>query len=282
MKNLQAVARLILQSVPSLPLTILEVGARPVGENEPFHRLLEALPGSRVIAIEVDSALCAELNRQARPSLRYYPHALGRTEETRPFYEAMHPMCSSLYEPDHAVLDRYHGLEVARLKSVGTIETVSLDTFSRRHELGPIDFIKIDIQGAELDVFAGGTATLAGTLGIVTEVEFVPLYKQQPLFGDVCRFLAEHALPFHRFLGMCGRTLRPVLINNDPNAMTQHLWADALFLRDLSRIDQFAPEQLLKLAVFSNLYQSADVAVCCLLEYDRRTGTNLAAGYMGL
>ena len=32
------------------------------------------------------------------------------------------------------------------------IETISLDYFVEKHEVGDVDFIKIDVQGAELDV----------------------------------------------------------------------------------------------------------------------------------
>ena len=63
-----------------------------------------------------------------------------------------------------------------------------------------VDFIKIDIQGAELDVFKGGVDTLKDVVAIVSEVEFIPHYIDQPLFGDVCSFLTEKGFMFHKFL----------------------------------------------------------------------------------
>ena len=39
-----------------------------------------------------------------------------------------------------------------------------------------IDFIKIDVQGGELDVFKGGSKTLKNVLKIVCEVEFIQHY----------------------------------------------------------------------------------------------------------
>lgn len=282
MKNVQSVAQIIRGVAASLPLTILEVGARSVGSPEPLHGFLDLFPGSRVAAIEVDPQLCTQLNSTARPGLRYYASPLGRSRETRPFYETVHPACSSLYEPNEPLLDRFNGLEFAKLQTVSSIETVSLDEFATSQSIGPIDFIKIDVQGAELDVFAGGTSTLASVLGIVSEVEFVPLYRDQPLFGDVCTFLAEQSITFHKFLTFGGRSLRPILINNDPHNMTQHLWSDALFFRDLAHAEELTSLQLLKTAVFANLYKSADVAGVCLLEYDRREGTNLAQTYLSL
>lgn len=282
MQNPQSVAEIIHLRAPPLGFTILDVGARPVGEAEPFQSILSHFPGSRVVAIEVDPQLCAELNRNAQPGLCYYPNALGRAQETRRFYETAHPMCSSLYQPNERLLNRFNCLDVAKLKAIDSIDTVSLDEFVRMHSIGPIDFIKVDVQGAELDVFVGGVRTLADTLAILSEVEFVPLYLDQPLFGDVSRFLAEQGIAFHKFLEISGRTLRPFLINDDPTYMTQQLWGVALFLRDLSRIERLTSPQLLKMAVLANLYKSPDVAGVCFLEYDRRAGTDLSPTYMAL
>ena len=48
-----------------------------------------------------------------------------------------------------------------------------------------MDFLKIDIQGAERDVLAHARAKLAETVAIQTEISFVPLYKDQPTLGDI-------------------------------------------------------------------------------------------------
>ena len=45
------------------------------------------------------------------------------------------------------------------------------------YKIDCIDFIKIDVQGAELDVFKGGKKALENVLKIICEMEFVPLYE---------------------------------------------------------------------------------------------------------
>jgi FkbM family methyltransferase len=270
---LKQLARVVLEAQPQLAFTTLEIGALPLeGQGEPAHQLLDAFPGSRVIAFELDKQLCAELNRKAKPGMRFYPAALGRTEEERPLYETRHPMCTSLYKPNEALLERYFNLEFAMLKSVSSVRTVSLDRFAADNAVPDVDFIKIDVQGAELDVFAGATATLRGAVAIVSEVEFLPLYVDQPLFGDVCRFLAGEGLMFHKLLGMAGRALKPTLMNDDRNFAVQHLWSDAMFVRDILQLGELAPDKLLKLAVFANLYRSPDLMFHCLERYEQRRG----------
>lgn len=272
----EALVHIVQRTARLLAFNILEIGAVPLNEDpEPFYSLIPSFPGSRINAFEVDPEVCKRLNDKGINGVVYHPVALGRTEEERPFYVTNHPMCASLYKPNEKLIERFHHMEVAMLKSVTTIKTVSLDYFARENNIGLVDFIKIDIQGAELDVFQGGVSTLRDVVAIVTEVEFVHHYENQPLFGDVCAFLAKQGLVFNKFLGVAGRTLKPTILNNNPNFPTHHIWSDAFFFRDPMRLEAFSTEQLLKLAVLASVYGSPDVSVCCFAEYDKRNGSKI-------
>jgi FkbM family methyltransferase len=156
-KTFNKLAQLVRSLEPDLVFTVLEVGARPISnEQEPFYNLLQLFPGSRILAFEVDEALCRELNEKCLVGVHYFPVALGRDNEKRLLYETIHPMCSSLYQPDELILRSYNNLDVSKLKSVRSIDTCTLDTFMEQHGISDADFIKIDVQGAELDVFKGG------------------------------------------------------------------------------------------------------------------------------
>jgi FkbM family methyltransferase len=276
-------AGLALEREEGLTFTILEVGAVPLDSGpEPFHRLVDWIPGSRILAFEVDQQLCQTLNATAHPSVRFFPTALGRSEEIRQFYVTEHPMCSSLYEPNSDLLELYNNLEVARLRSVQTIETTSLDQFAHRHAIGPVDFVKIDIQGAELEVFKGGKATLEDAVAVICEVEFIPLYRNQPLFGDVCAWMSANGFMFHKFLGLAGRTLSPVVIGKDPNLPSQVMWADAVFIKDVLTIPALTPTKLLKLGLLAHIYDSPDLTYHCLRHYDERQGSECARRYLEL
>lgn len=273
----EALVRIVRQTANQLTFNVLEIGALPIeGHPEPFHSLIPLFPGSRINAFEVDPDLCERLNGKAINGLVYHPVALGKREEERPFYMTRHPMCASLYKSNERLIERYNNMEVAMLKEVITIKTVSLDHFIAVNNIPAVDFIKIDIQGAELDVFQGGMSVLKNVLAIVTEVEFFPLYENQPLFGDVYEFLVKSGFIFHKFMSLSGRSLKPIVFNNNPNFATQHMWADAMFLKDPARLDAISPDQLLKLAVLATMYGSPDVSVYCFQEYDRRQGTGIS------
>ena len=85
----------------------------------------------------------------------------------------------------------YNNLEMAQIKNTTELEAITLHQFIEQQKIKNIDFIKIDVQGAELDIFKGAKEHLAQVLTIVSEVEFVPIYKNQPLFGDVYSFLKK-------------------------------------------------------------------------------------------
>ena len=260
---------------------ILEVGAAPPGrEREPFHALLDIFPGSRITAIELDRELCDALNNEAAAGLRYYPCALGRADEMRTLYETVHPLCTSLYEPDERYPDAYSALDVMRVRSSREIRTASLDTFAREQGLDAVDFIKIDVQGAELDVFEGGAVTLAGVVALVSEVEFVPLYKDQPLFADVDAHLRERGFMLHKLVGFGGRVMKPLARGGTGAYPQQLLWADALYCRDVISGEALTDEQRLKLAVLLDIYDSSDVAHFLLRGSERASDAGLAEEYL--
>jgi FkbM family methyltransferase len=274
--KLKKLAQAVISVDPEIKFTILEIGALPLGDkSEQFHQLVDLFPGSRIIAFELEKDLCDELNAKAPSGISYYPVALGYTEESRLLFQTNHQMCCSLYKPREDLLRQYNGLEVAMLRRVSTVDTVSLDYFLQQHDIIDVDFLKIDIQGAELDVFRGGLSALKDIVAIVTEVEFIPLYYKQPLFGDVSAFLTGNGFMFHKFTGMAGRTLKPVTIGNDLSHATQHMWADAVFIKDILTLEELPVRKLLKLGILSYLYGSPDVAFRCFEVCDIKKLSNL-------
>lgn len=260
---------------------IIEIGALQIqDQKEPFYELLDYFPSSKIIGFEIEKEVCEKMNSNSREGINYYPYALGKTNEKRKLYITKHPMCCSLYKPNEELIKLYNNFEVAYLKEETDIDTVSLDYFLDKHKIGNIDFIKIDVQGAELDVFQGASKALKNVLKIVCEVEFVHHYQNQPLFGDVCNYLVKHDLMFNKFLGLSGRALKPIMLNNDPNLPSQHIWSDAVFVHHVQKIKNLTDEQILKLSLLSCVYFSLDLTFFCLSEYDKRHSTSYAKEWM--
>jgi hypothetical protein len=122
---------------------------------------------------------------------------------------------------------------------------------------------------------------LRSILAIHIEVEFLPLYKGQPLFADIDSFLRAQGFAFHTLVPS-GRTFKPILVNNDPCGwVRQIVWADAVYVRDFMTFGELVPQSLLKLAaIFHEIYESIDVAALALGAYDKNTGSSLQANYL--
>ena len=280
-KVLKVLAEYIKFTDIKINFTIIEVGALQIhNKKEPFYELLDYFPSSKIIGFELEKDVCEKMNIEASKGAKYYPYALGKANEKRKLYTTQHPMCCSLYKPNEKLIKLYNNFEVAYLKEETEIDTISLDYFIEKHDVNNIDFIKIDVQGAELDIFKGGSKALKNVLKIVCEVEFIQLYENQPLFGDVCNYLSQHDLMFNKFLGLAGRALKPLVVNNNPNRPSQHIWSDAVFIRHIQKIHNLSDAQLIKLSLLACVYYSLDLTFHCLSEYDKRNSTSLAKDWM--
>ena len=262
---------------PTIQFKIAEIGAHPHDSevDEPFHILLDFFPNSKIYAFDVDKNECEKLNKAAKTGLKFYPFALGKKNEIRKFYITNKPECSSLYRPNEKLLKLYNNFNGAFLKDIIDIQTITLDEFCEKEKIKYLDFIKIDVQGAELDVLRGAKKSLENILSIVTEVEFIDHYVNQPLYGDVCSYLGDNDLMFQKFLGVGGRTLYPIILKNNINFATQHIWSDAIFIKNVLKISELENSHLLKLSIFAYIYGSLDLTFFCLNIYDQKNKSNV-------
>lgn len=80
-------------------------------------------------------------------------------------------------------LSRYQSVQAATMRRLDSVaQTCGL--------LGERLAIKLDVQGYELEVLAGGEQTIQSTVMVECEVSFAELYAGQPLAGDVLEFMA--------------------------------------------------------------------------------------------
>jgi len=261
----------------SFQIEILDIGAA-LGESPSYQTLVET-GRARITGFEPNEAECEKLNRLYGGTHRFFPHFVGDGKAAT-FYETNWNLTGSLFEPNSRLLDMFQNLgEVTQFVARHPINTVCFDDIP---ELANIDFIKIDIQGGELAVFQNALRVLSGVVAIQTEVEFVELYKQQPMFADVDGFLRRQGFQFHTFTGFGSRAFKPIVVGGDPNrGIRQYIWSDAIYVRDWLRLEHLAATKLKKMAVVAHdILQSWDLAHLVLQSLDRQYGSDHAVRYL--
>jgi FkbM family methyltransferase len=260
-------------------IDVVDVGAMWMGAESVGYMPLLKAGVAKVVGFEPNKPECDRLNELKMPNNRYLPYFVGDGREAI-FYLTSSPMTSSIYEPNLRLLSKFNTLaELTTPVSQTPCQTRRLDDIP---EITNIDFLKIDVQGAELDVIRGGPARLKDTVMIVTEVEFLEMYKGQPLFADVDQEMRRQGFGLHVMGSRMGPALKPFVIGGDPNKrVRQAIWTDTCYIKDFMRFGELRPDQLLKLAAMLNdLFGSADMAALALQHYDAKTGEQLWPQYM--
>jgi len=254
-----------------LTMAVCNVGSRKIDSNDDYATQSWGVfaPNLCIYGFDADSATCEEanadlLNRDIDWVEKHVPVALNDTIGETTLYVTKHPMCSSLYAPNEELLSRFNGLsELASLDHTTRIETTTLDVYSESHNLLPIDFLQIDVQGADLDVLKGATSVVdKSTLAVQIEVEFEELYCGQPLFSDIDAYMRERGFKlFELHQTRQIRSASPIHSTIHPG---QTLWGEAYYLRDPlnSATDERwkTPDNILKLACIADILDFADYA----------------------
>jgi FkbM family methyltransferase len=227
---------------------------------------------AEVLGFEPLKEQCATLNQRAQRNgiaMKYLPWALGDGNE-HTLHITNAPMTSSLLPPDRSTVDLFSGLgDMMQVVDSERLQTHRLDDI---HEARYTDFLKLDVQGAELMILENAKETLRHASVIQCEVEFVELYTGQPLMADIDSFLRSQGFSFLRFAYTAGRPFRPLQIVGAPyQPISQLLWADAVYVRNYRRLETWSNHQLKATSfLMHQLYEAFDLTTLLLAELDRR------------
>lgn len=241
---------------------IIDIGAHPV-HTPPYRGLFDS-GLCEVWGFEPQSDAYDKLMAQKGAREHYQPHVIGDGNET-PLHICRSEGFTSTLEPNLRTLEF-----LGRWQNAMTVEATHQMQSKRLDDLTEIpaaDLIKIDVQGGELTIFQNAKRQLDHVTSIITEVAFVPLYKDQPLYHKQAEELEKSKFFLHKFMSLERKCISSPLMQplDWRRHQSQNIDGDAVFIKDLAYPDNCSDEQLKHLAICADaVFGSFDLALKCL------------------
>ena len=167
------------------PRTVIDVGANKGQFSLVAHYLF---PDAKIHAFEPLESERRIYQSVISGPVQIQSIALGAEKGTANFFVASSADSSCLLAPGK-------GQEAAYGVGLSSTTTVSVDRFdnvmSTTELVAPV-LLKLDVQGAELQVLRGSEGILPHVDAVYCEVSFVELYERQPKASAIVSFLDRH------------------------------------------------------------------------------------------
>ncbi len=238
----------------------------------------------RLYGFEPDEKEVAELNRIAAErglDYRYFAAGLWSKPGNLTFYENKSPGGGAFYEQNTGLTDRWKfanseqkflSMDIFYPTARATWKVTSLEAWAAENGIDDLDFMKLNVQGSELEILKGSGPLLDATIGLMVEVSFVESYKDRPFFADIDAFLRQHRFSFFDLIGhhYMGRARSPITARHAPGLYP--LWGQlieghGIYFKDPIELEargmpteQFSVAKLLKLAAFAEMFGQNEYA----------------------
>jgi FkbM family methyltransferase len=196
---------------------IFEVGA---ADGRDCLRFAELFPTAQVHAFEPVPASFSKLQERivtAENRIKIVNVALSDTLGTATFNLAQWDDASSLFQANQtgSTFDEY-----SMAREIIEVKTDTIDNYCQTVGIDRIDLLKMDAQGAELNILKGAKNTLSKSPIplIYSEVSFLNLYEGGAPFDVLTTYLRTHGYQLHNLYGLV------------TNQKGQLAWGDAIFV----------------------------------------------------
>ncbi|MGD9883986.1 MAG: FkbM family methyltransferase [Reyranella sp.] len=254
---------------PVEPISVADIGAACIAEVPVYRPLLDA-GLAHLHAFEGDPRQIEKIRETYRGKVTVRDCFLSDGSIHTLHVATTESGMTSLLRPNATALRFFNGFPLfGQIHETRPVQTIRLDDVGG---LPDIDFLKLDVQGAELTVLEHGLHRLASCVAIQLEVSYVCLYENQPSFGEVDLFMRRNGFLPHCFLEVKKWSIAPMLRGNDARRpFNQLLESDIVYVRNLLSLQALSARQLRKLSLIAHYcFSSFDLAVRILIELESR------------
>ncbi|MBT3361469.1 MAG: FkbM family methyltransferase [Rhodospirillales bacterium] len=218
-------------------LTYFDIGSRD-GFQGDLHPIAFAVD---VVGFEPDPEEFERL--QSLPSepwksLTNLPFGVSDQSGLQTLYIPTDPQSASLLKHNAKIGRKFDKTQFFEIDRTEEIETLCLKDAVEKTIFRSIDYLKIDIEGAELAVFMSSPTVMKDVLAIKAEISFIPFRNNQPLASDVDIHLTQAGFELMDITGPAHWRRHGYLIHpfysaeNPPYSKAQIVQADFLYFRD--------------------------------------------------
>jgi FkbM family methyltransferase len=179
-----------IRNIVNIESPVIVDGGAHVGKS--VDTFLKLYSNSDIHAFEPLPEHLAELegNFGKNPNVSIREQALGPQNDDVSINILGSSSSSSIFSPS-TVKQEYRERAGKNREKYETRETVNIQQVRLDDKLNHVDIIKLDLQGYELAALKGAEGLLSNSAAILTEVEFIPYYDNQPLFNDIHEYMNE-------------------------------------------------------------------------------------------
>lgn len=160
------------------PAEILDIGAY---KGEFTDDVLKIFPDARYLMAEAnperEKDLKAFVDQKNNKNITYTIGLLSSVSGKEQSFSVMDTASSALEE--------HHETGAQKL----VLQTKTIDEVAAAYNFNNVSFIKLDVQGYELEILKGGTSVLQSAEAVLCEISLLDIHKHVPLLHEVVAFM---------------------------------------------------------------------------------------------